>query len=177
MMYFAICFCVGIAYFSSIQHNRDLHDDFRQTDLIETHSTANTTIQRRIYNDTNGLTEKPSNFTVNNRLSAFNVGSTSSSAIQRYRNLHELRKTIKNDQTSRDISVHRTVYNDTNKIKSNDTEKQKPSSIWSFIRVANEKAYLTEIRFCTFQRNHCLLNPNLFLYSSNTKMVLIVILR
>lgn len=163
MMYFAICFCVGFAYFSSLQHYRDLHDEFRKTDLKETNSTANITIQKRIYNDTNALTEKPSNFAVNNRLSAFNVGSTRSSAIQRYRNLHELRKTIKNDQPSRNISAHRTAYNDTNAvtekssniIESSDTDKQiaedrtmTPSSFWSFIRVAGEKAYLTEIRFC-----------------------------
>jgi len=163
-MYFAVCFCVGITYFYAIQHYGDLHD-FQKTDLKENNSTAAIQIQRRIYNDTNDLTEKPSNFTVNNRLSAFNVGTTSSSAIQRYRNLHEFRKTTQNDQTPRDISTHRTVYNNTNYVtektpniikSSIDTEKQiaikdktmTPSSLLSFIRVAGEKAYLTEIRFC-----------------------------
>lgn len=164
MIFFAICFSVGIVYFSAIQRFRDLHE-LRKTEIDDKTSRI-TIIQGRIYNDTDNFTEKTSNSIINDHLSSFHVGVTNSSAIQRYRNHGKFRKTSQNDHaktmTPRDKNISMIIFNNTNAvrekafdiIKASDVEikfaKDKTttaSSFWNFIRFVIEQEFLTEIRF------------------------------
>jgi len=85
-----ICFHFGITNSSAIQRYRDLHE-FRKTDPDDKTSGA-TSFRRIIFNETDNVTtEKTSNINVN-RSSTSNLSIRKSSAIQRYRDLHEFRK-------------------------------------------------------------------------------------
>ena len=90
MVLLVICFHFGITNSSAIQRYRDLHE-FRKTDPDDKTSGA-TSFRRIIFNETDNVTtEKTSNINVH-RSSTFNLSISRSSAIQRYRDLHEFRK-------------------------------------------------------------------------------------
>lgn len=165
-MIFFICYYIGITNSSAIQRYRGLHESPKM-DLNDT-SISRTTInmQKEISNETvTSITEKPQQINAN-YLSSFHVGITDSSAIQRYRNLHEFRKTNRNDNITRIVNIHRNTVDGTDDVTSeersnilaNNVEKTitqnktmaSSSSFWNFIRFVGA-TYFTEIRFCIFK--------------------------
>jgi len=123
----------------------------------------------RIFNNTAANVTEKTPYINLNRVSSFNGGIANySSAIQRYRNLHEFRKPDRNDNRPTPITnnnFYRSIIDDTDAVTSgktsnidvNDVQKTSTknkkmtlSSFWNFIRLASE-TYFTETRFEIFK--------------------------
>lgn len=139
MICFAICFYIGISNFSAIQRYRDIHE-FRKTDPDDK-AIRIAKIKNRIFDDDTDAvtTEKASNINVNH-LSTFDNFSSKpiirkSSAIQRYRDLHEFRETgMMKDKIPRANNIQKNNIDDTGLKKTPTSDKAMTSSSWNYIR-------------------------------------------
>jgi len=142
VVFFTICFYIGITNSSAIQRYRDQHE-FRKTDLDDKKS--NITAIKRIFDDTADVvtTEKASDVNVTQSSTVnFSIRPTisRSSAIQRYRDLHEFRKpNLMNDKTPKTNTIQQNHIDDLSVKKTSINAKtMTPSLFWSLIRFPSE---------------------------------------
>ncbi len=141
MLFLAICFYTGITNSSAIQRYRDQHE-FRKTELDDNTSRA-TAMQERIFDNTDAeiTTERAANVNVT-QSSTLSLRPTisRSSAIQRYRDLHEFRKpNLMNDKIPKTINIQKNNIDDTGVKKTPNGDTIMTSSLfWSLFRFPSE---------------------------------------